>query len=329
MRISILGCGNWGSVFSIIQCQNGHQVKIWEFDRERSECVQATRDNHPYLTGYPLPPGIAVHWDVKKALEEAECVVFAVPSQTLASVVDIVAHVKPGCSCYLNLVKGIDQQTLKRPSEIIQQGLGEHNAVYTLSGPCIANEIVRGEPTAAVIVGSDEQGAAQLQQALTTETFRIYQGDDVIGVELGGATKNVIALGCGISDGLGYGTNVKGALITRGIVEIQRLGVRMGACAETFWGLSGLGDLVTTSFSSESRNHRCGVCIGQGEPLEQIQREMVMVAEGVPTARAIKKLASRYGIDMPICASVYAIVYEKKSPKQAIQELMSRPLRHE
>jgi glycerol-3-phosphate dehydrogenase (NAD(P)+) len=316
-------------VFGIIQHENGHQVKIWEFDRERSEHVQATRNNQPFLAGYPIPREIPVHWDIKKALEGAECVVFAVPSQTLTPVVDIVAHVKSECTCYLNLVKGIDQQTLKRPSEIIQQGLGEHNAIFTLSGPCIANEIVRGEPTAAVIVGTDECGTARLQQALATETFRIYQGDDVIGAELGAATKNVIALGCGISDGLGYGTNAKGALVTRGIVEIQRLGVRMGARAGTFWGLSGLGDLVTTSFSNESRNHRCGVCIGEGKPLEQILREMVMVAEGIPTARAIKRLASRYGVDMPICDSVYGIVYEMKLPKQAIQELMSRPLRHE
>lgn len=329
MKISILGCGNWGSVFGIIQHQNGHQVTLWEFNRERCEHVRKTRDNRPFLTGYTLSPDIHIHWDITRVLQGTDCIVFAVPSQTLASVVGIVANEQPGCTCYLNLTKGIDQQTLKRPGVIIQEGLAEHNAVYTLAGPCIANEIVRGAPTAAVIVGTDERGAETLQQALATETFRIYQGHDVIGVELGAAIKNVIALGCGISDGLGYGTNTKGALITRGIVEIQRLGVRMGAHAETFWGLSGLGDLVTTSFSNDSRNHCCGMYIGTGKPIEKIQREMVMVAEGIPTARAVKKLASLYGIDMPICNSVYDIVYRIKSPEQAIQELMSRPLKHE
>jgi glycerol-3-phosphate dehydrogenase (NAD(P)+) len=329
VKISILGCGNWGSVFGIIQHHNGHQVRLWEYDRERCERVQSTRDNTPFLRGHTIPPDIKVDWDLARIVEDTEMVVFAVPSQTLSSVVKALADIQTGQLPFLNLVKGIDIESLQRPSEIIREHLGEECRVFTLSGPCIANEIIRGAPAAAVVVGSPEPDVTTLQQTLTTEVFRLYHGNDMIGVELAAATKNVIALGCGISDGLGYGTNAKGALITRGIVEIQRLGVHMGAHHETFWGLSGLGDLVTTSFSEDSRNHRFGVAVGQGKTMEAIAREMVMVAEGVPTARAIKKLCERYGIEMPICDSVYEIVYNGKPPAQAIRELMTRPLTHE
>jgi len=329
MKISILGCGNWGSVFGIIQHNNGHHVRIWEYDRERCERIQDTRGNEPFLTGCTLPSPILVHWDIKCVLENAELAVFAVPLQKLGTVAEQLASVKTGCSRYLNLAKGIDMRSLKRPSEIISEYLGENKKIFTLSGPCIANEIVRGAPAAAVIVGNHEQELPVLQHALSTDSFRLYKGHDLIGVELAGAIKNVIALGCGISDGLGYGTNAKGALITRGIVEIQRLGVHMGAQTETFWGLSGLGDLITTSFSQESRNHRFGVAIGQGKSIEHIQQNIVMVAEGVPTAQAVQKLKFRHGIDMPICDSVHDIVYMDKPPEQAIRELMSRPLTHE
>lgn len=329
MKISILGCGNWGSVFGIIQQNNGHQVHLWEYDRTRCERVQKTRDNTPFLKDIPLPHDIQVHWEITRVLEDTDLIVFAVPSQSLNQVAQQVAVSKSKCTCYLNLVKGLDMTTLKRPSEIIYNALGREISVFTLSGPCIANEIIRNAPAAAVIVGNHAQKLSTLQHALSTDTFRLYQSNDIIGVELGGAAKNVIALGCGISDGLGYGTNAKGALITRGIVEIQRLGVHMGAHAETFWGLSGLGDLVTTSFSLESRNHFCGVAIGQGKLLEKIQKTMVMVAEGVPTAQAIQTLRSRYGIAMPICDSVYSIIYENKPPAEVIRELMSRPLTHE
>jgi glycerol-3-phosphate dehydrogenase (NAD(P)+) len=329
MKISILGCGNWGSVFGILQNRNGHQVRLWEYDRPRCQKIQRTRDNSPFLTGYALPSEIAVDWDIATVVKGAELVVFAVPSQSLTSVGRALANIDVDCPLYLNLTKGIDTTTLKRPSEIIEEHVARDSAVFSLSGPCIANEIVRGAPTAAVIVGNDEKNSSLLQQALVTDTFRIYQGHDMIGVELGGAFKNVIALGCGISDGLGYGTNAKGALITRGIVEIQRLGVCMGAHAETFWGLSGLGDLVTTSFSGESRNYRFGRLLGQGKSLKHIQQEIVMVAEGIPTARAIRELKSRYGIEMPICDVVYDIIYEAKSPQRAMKELMSRPLKNE
>ncbi len=329
MKLGILGCGNWGSVFGIIQHKKGHSVKIWEFDRDRAEHVSNTRNNEPFLIGKKIPTEIVVHWDIETILEDADAVIFAIPSQALAEVIKRMSTIRNTFKYYLSLIKGIDIESLKRPSEIIDRLPQSERRVYVLSGPSIANEIIRGEPTAVVLVGPELSGTQELQHQLATDNFRIYQGDDIIGVELGASMKNVIALGCGISDGLEFGNNAKGALITRGIVEMQRLGIKMGAQAKTFWGLSGLGDLVTTSFSEESRNHIFGRKIGQGKSVAQITQEMVMVAEGVPTSKAVRLLVEKYRIEMPICEVVYKILFENKSPKQAIRDLMSRPLKYE
>lgn len=329
MKLSILGCGNWGSVFGIIQYKNGHSVRLWEFDKDRADYISKTRNNEPFLVGYKIPEKILIHWNIERILEDADIIIFATPSQILYKVIERIVKIDRNIKYYLSLTKGIDIESLKRPSEIISQLPQSENKVYVLSGPSIANEIIRGEPTAVVLVGPDPHGTKELQHQLATDNFRIYQGDDIIGVELGAAIKNVIALGCGISDGLGFGNNAKGALIARGIVEIQRFGVKMGAKAKTFWGLSGLGDLVTTSFSEESRNHKLGRKIGEGKSVEQAIKQMIMVAEGVPTSRAIKILAEKYKIEMPICEVVYKIVYDNKSPKQAMRDLMTRPLKNE
>lgn len=329
MKLSILGCGNWGSVFGIMQHLNGHSVKIWEFDKNRAEYIVRTRDNAPFLINQKMPEEIFIHWDIEKVMVDAEVVVFAVPSQTVSSVVDRLTRINTSDVYYLSLTKGIDIGTLKRPSEIINLLASAKNRVYVLSGPSIANEIIRGEPTAVVLVGPDPEGAMMLQHELATNHFRIYLGNDITGVELGAAIKNVIAVGCGISAGLGFGKNAKGALLARGIVEMQRLGVKLGAKAKTFWGLSGLGDMVTTSFSEESRNHRFGKCIGAGMSMAETEAEMVMVAEGVPTSKAIMVLSDKYDIEMPICEVVYSILFEKKPPKQGLRDLMTRPLKNE
>lgn len=329
MKLSILGCGNWGSVFGIIQSQKGHSVKIWEYDRIRAEHIRNTRNNEPFLSDHKIPEDIEVHWDITRVLDNTDMIIFAIPSQVLHNVVNRIKDKKVKTKYYLSLTKGIDIKTLKRPSEIIGQLPHAGGKLYVLSGPSIANEIIRGEPTAVVLVGPDPKVTKDLQHQLATDIFRVYQGDDIIGVELGAAIKNVIALGCGMSDGLGFGNNAKGALIARGIVEIQRLGTKMGAKLKTFWGLSGLGDLVTTSFSEESRNHRFGKSIGEGKSVEQIAKEIVMVAEGVPTSRAINLLAKKHKIEMPICEAVYRIIFDNKSPKQAIRDLMTRPLKYE
>jgi glycerol-3-phosphate dehydrogenase (NAD(P)+) len=329
MKIGILGCGNWGSVFGIIQHNNGHDVQIWEYNKERAGQVETTRSNEPFLIGHSIPAGIRIRSDIDDVLSGAELTVFAIPSQVLSSVVKLIKANVSTSKYYLSLTKGIEIKTLRRPSEIIGELNAARDRTYVLSGPCIANEIIRNEPTAVVLVGPDQAAAQELQHQLATDSFRIYHGDDIIGVELGAAIKNVLAIGCGISDGLGFGNNAKGALITRGIVEMQRIGVKMGAKARTFWGLSGFGDLVTTAFSDESRNHTLGKKIGMGKNLDQASREMIMVAEGAPTARAVKIIADRHHIDMPICEAVYSILYQEETPKKAIRNLMSRPLRYE
>lgn len=329
MKIGILGCGNWGSVFGIIQHNNGHEVKIWEYDRDRAARVEETRNNAPFLIGHSIPAGIHIRPDIEDVLSDVELLVFAIPSQVLSSVVELMKTNIPSSEYYLSLTKGIEIQTLRRPSEIISELDAAKDRTYVLSGPCIANEIIRNEPTAVVLVGPSATGTKELQKQLSTDYFRIYEGDDIVGVELGAAIKNVMAIGCGISDGLGFGNNAKGALITRGVVEMQRMGMKMGAKARTFWGLSGFGDLITTAFSEESRNHTLGKKIGKGKTLDQAVKEMVMVAEGAPTTKAIKKLCDQHGIDMPICEAVYTILYQNAAPSKAIQDLMSRPLKHE
>lgn len=329
MKLSILGCGNWGSVFGIIQQRNGHRVSLWEFDRTRAQCIKRTRSNWPFLKKLKIPRAIKIHWDLERALSHADLVISALPAQVLRNVLMEIMKLRKTNPAYLSLTKGIEIKTLKRPSEVIDEWLKPKRGTYVLSGPCIANEIIRGEPTAAVIVGPQKTAVKEFQHALTTNTFRIYAGSDTIGVELGGALKNVIALGCGISDGLGYGNNAKGALITRGVVEIQRLGVKLGAEPRTFWGLSGLGDLVTTSFSEESRNHTFGKYLGEGKSVSKIMQHMVMIAEGVPTALATMKLRKKHRVEMPICHVVHSILSRHISPQQGIRKLMTRPLKYE
>ncbi|UCG29758.1 MAG: NAD(P)-dependent glycerol-3-phosphate dehydrogenase [candidate division WOR-3 bacterium] len=329
MKIGILGCGNWGSVFGIMQHLNGHDVRIWEYDKERAQRVRSTRSNEPFLIGHTIPDNIQIHWEIENVVKHVDLLVFAIPSQVLRSVVQKLKKIDLDKSYYLSLTKGIEIGTLSRPSEIIEELAAAKDNLYVLSGPCIANEIIRKEPTAVVLVGADPKGTTLLQQELSTEYFRIYQSDDVIGVELGAATKNIIAIACGIIDSLGFGYNAKGALITRAIVEIQRFGTMLGARSRTFWGLSGFGDLVTTAFSEESRNHILGTKIGAGKNLTQAASEMVMVAEGAPTAKAVRELSIRYGVEMPICEAVYNILYKNETPREAIGNLMSRPLKNE
>ncbi len=328
MNIAILGCGNWGSVFGIIQERNGHKIKIWEFDKKRAIYVQKARDNRPFLYKYKIPDSILVDWQLKNVIRDSELIVFAVPCQALSSVLKKLKKYNISNRIFLSLIKGIEIKSLRLPSTIIKNEL-KVNDCFVLSGPSIANEIIRGEPTAVVLAGKDLKMALELQKNIATKNLRVYLSQDVIGVEIGGAVKNVLALACGISDGLGFGANAKGALICRGIVEIQRLGIKMGADPKTFYGLSGLGDLITTSFSEESRNHKFGKMLGQGKSFGEVRKNFIMVAEGVSTAKAVKKLAMKYQVDMPISQVVYDILYNKKSPLQGLKNLMERPLKNE
>ncbi|OGC43237.1 glycerol-3-phosphate dehydrogenase [candidate division WOR-3 bacterium RBG_13_43_14] len=329
MKLSILGCGNWGSVFGIIQHQNNHQVRIWEVDRYRAEIVKKTRSNDPFLKDLNLPEAIMIDHDLEVILQDAEIIVFAVPTQSLRKVIDAVKEFKPEQRYLLSLCKGIDCETLERPSQIINRLTDSRSRTFVLSGPCIANEIARGAPTAAVLAGDDDNEISELQYQLSSDNFRVYKSNDIIGVEISAAIKNVIAIGCGISDGLGFGVNAKGALLTRALVEMQRLGRIMNAQERTFLGLAGIGDLITTAFSPESRNYRYGSMIARAMSENEIKKKLIMVAEGVPTARAVHRLAHEYNIDMPISEAVYNILYEGKSPFQAIKDLMGRPLKEE
>jgi glycerol-3-phosphate dehydrogenase (NAD(P)+) len=329
MEIAILGCGNWGSVFGIVQSRNGHKVRIWEFDRPRALRVQKTRNNAPFLKGCKIPAGIRIDPDLPETIRDADLVVFCLPCQFLPAVLSRIRRSGIRNPRYLSLIKGIDVRTLALPSQTIGRSLRAANRVYVLSGPSIANEIVRNEPTAVVIVGPDPAVAQALQHELATENFRIYRGTDKIGVELAGAAKNVLAIACGISDGLGFGANARGTLCARGLSELRRLAVRMGGRSETLWGLAGTGDLVTTASSEESRNHRVGRMLGEGLTTAQIRIKIVMVAEGLTTARAVHQLAARFRIEMPICETVYKIIYENMDARQGLRTLMTRPLKGE
>jgi glycerol-3-phosphate dehydrogenase (NAD(P)+) len=329
MEIAVLGCGNWGSVFGIIQARNGHKVRIWEFDRPRALRVQRTRNNEPFLTGHKMPVTVKISPDLRETIAAADLAVFALPCQTLPVVLARIRRTGIRNPHYLSLIKGIDVRTLLLPSATIRRSLRVKNRVYVLSGPSIANEIIRGEPTAVVLVGPDPKTAQMLQHELATENFRIYHGRDTVGVEIAGAAKNILAIAAGISDGLGFGANTRGTLITRGIVELQRLVEKIGGRPETLWGLAGLGDLVTTASSEDSRNHRVGRMLGEGLTSEQIRIKIVMVAEGLTTARAVHELAARYRIELPICETVYQIIYKKLDARQGLRALMMRPLRGE
>ncbi|MEO0225991.1 MAG: NAD(P)H-dependent glycerol-3-phosphate dehydrogenase, partial [candidate division WOR-3 bacterium] len=311
MKVTILGCGNWGSVFGILLSRKGHQVTIWEFDSVRAQRVNQTRNNEPFLIGVPIPQNIYITSRLDEAMNGAEICVFALPSTVLRSVVEQMAPIRKPPLFYLSLIKGIEAKTLMRMSEIIESKLVKDSSqIAVLSGPCIANEVILQKPTSVVIASKEESTARIIQENIATDYFRIYYSDDIIGVELGGALKNVIAIACGISDGLNLGANARGALITRGIVEITRLGLKMGASAATFAGLSGVGDLITTATSPHSRNRHLGEKIGQGKNLQEALKDMVMVAEGVNTTIAACQLAERNNVEMPITFIIYEILFK-------------------
>lgn len=331
MNVAILGAGNWGTTFALLAHQAGHRVALWEFDAEQVVRVRESRKNAKYLPGYAIPPDVLVTSLLAEALQNAEIVLLAVPAQQCRSVLHQGSHSLPEQAFLVSLVKGIEQQSLNRISEVTLQEVptlaAERFAV--LSGPTIAPEVAAGLPTSAVVASTSTQTAQTTQQSFSTPAFRLYTSDDVIGVELAGALKNVIALAAGICDGMKLGANTKGTLVTRGLVEITRLAEALGGKPATFSGLSGLGDLVTTCTSGQSRNRTVGERIGRGEVLDRILADMIMVAEGVWTARAAQELARRYNVSVPITDAVCSVLFEQKSPQIAVSELMLRTLKSE
>ncbi|HUO40262.1 MAG TPA: NAD(P)H-dependent glycerol-3-phosphate dehydrogenase, partial [Mycobacterium sp.] len=307
---------------------NGHKVALWGRLPAEVDPILAAGENKAFLPGVKIPKEILVTLDAKSAVRGAELVVLAVPSHGMRPICQQVKQFLPPGLPLVSVAKGIENETGARMSEVITDVL-ETDRIIALSGPSHAEEVGRGIPTAVVVAAKDPALATATQKVFMNERFRIYTHDDIIGVELGGALKNVIAIAAGACDGIGFGDNTKAALCTRGLAEMTRLGVALGARRDTFFGLSGVGDLIVTAFSHHSRNRGFGERLGRGETPEQIAASTPMVAEGVKTAKSAWQVARRLGVDVPITSQVYAIIYEGKAPKQAVRDLMTREAKPE
>jgi glycerol-3-phosphate dehydrogenase (NAD(P)+) len=316
----VVGAGSWGTAISSLLAKKGERVIVWARRRELADEINKKHVNKDYLSDVPLPKEIRATNKVEE-LKEADYIIIAVPSHAFRSIIKEFKNVIEG-KTILSLTKGLEKGGL-RMSEVAKDVLGEVN-IAVLSGPNHAEEVIREVPSATVIACENEDLAREFQELLMTPYFRVYTNPDVVGVELAGATKNVIAIAAGISDGLGYGDNTKASLMTRGLAEIMRLGVACGANPFTYLGLAGVGDLIATCTSKHSRNRYVGEEIGRGRKLSEVISGMKMVAEGVKTAPAVKKLAQEKGISMPITDEVIKILYEGKSPKESVLELMLR-----
>lgn len=327
--ITILGDGGWGTTLAIILSQKGFKVTLWGAFPEYSTYLNRKRINTKFLPGITIPKNVEITSNLACAFLDKDIVIFAIPSQHLRSVLRKIKKLKFNRKAlYVSVIKGIEIATLQRMSEVIKDELGNIR-LAVLSGPTIAHEVALGIPTTAVVAAHDKQLRKTIQSVFMTNKFRIYTNPDVVGVELGGSLKNVIAIACGACDGLGFGANTKAAILSRGLAEISRLGQAMGAKISTFSGLSGLGDLVTTCISPFSRNRSLGEAIGKGSSLKQVEAHMQMVAEGVPTAKSAYSLSRKYKVAMPITKEVYAVLYQNKSPLKAVKDLMTRAKKEE
>ncbi|MEK6568009.1 MAG: NAD(P)H-dependent glycerol-3-phosphate dehydrogenase, partial [Candidatus Omnitrophota bacterium] len=323
-KITILGDGGWGTTLAILLARKGYRITLWGAFKDNIAEVNKTRINQKFLPGIRLPSSIILTSDLVLALKAADLIVLAIPSQFIRQLLKRLKELNINSIPFLSVVKGIETETLMRVSEIIYQELGKSLKLAVLSGPTIALEVAKEVPTTAVVSSSSEKLSKSVQRVFTTSRFRVYTNPDVVGVELGGSLKNVIAIACGISDGLGFGANTKAALLARGLAEISRMGIAAGAKKETFSGITGLGDLVTTCISQHSRNRSVGEQIGKGGKLKNILSRMNMVAEGVATAKAAYLLGKKYRISMPITNEVYSVLYKNKDPFKAVNDLMTR-----
>jgi glycerol-3-phosphate dehydrogenase (NAD(P)+) len=323
-RAAVIGAGSWGTALAKVLGDKGHSVSMWSYEPEVADQIRSERENRDYLPGVVLPETVDVFLDHDQALEGAEVVVAVVPSHAFRDVMSAAAPFVSKDAIILSATKGIEVSTLERPSEILLELFPGHQPPAVLSGPTFAREVGEGDPTAIVVASNDEQVACNVQAFFNTDRFRVYTNQDILGVELAAALKNVIALAAGIAAGIGYRSNSRAALITRGLAEITRLGLIMGARASTFAGLAGLGDLVLTCNSELSRNRTVGVRLGRGESLDQILASMKMVAEGVKTTKAARRLAQDHEVEMPIVDEVHHILFEDKPPERATADLMLR-----
>ena len=331
MRIAVIGAGNWGTALAATLAKTGHVVALWAYEPEVVESIRGQHENALFMPGVKLPESIAATNDLDDALEQAEIVLTAMPSHVCRSLYEgMLNYLRPEM-IFVSATKGIDTYRVMRTSEIIESVVGQRFAprLCVLSGPSFAQEVVRGEPTAVVVASRDRAVAQLVQKEFSSRTLRIYTSTDVVGVEIGGAVKNIIAIAAGVIAGLGLGHNPTAALITRGLAEISRLACACGGKRETLAGLAGMGDLVLTCTGDLSRNRRVGVELGRGRKLPEIIGSMRMVAEGVKTTYATVALAERYRVEIPITTQVHRILVDQVTPREAIRELMERTLKDE
>ena len=322
-NVGVMGAGSWGTALALLLHSNGHQVTVWSINEEEVEMLSKEREHKSKLPGVKIPEDMVFTSDMETAIKEKDFLVLAVPSAfTRGTARNMKPFVKEG-QIIVDVAKGIEEDTLMTLSQQIGEEIPQAN-VAVLSGPSHAEEVGRGLPTAVVIGAKTEETARYLQEMFMNHVFRVYISSDMLGMELGGALKNVIALAAGIADGMGYGDNTKAALITRGIAEIARLGVKMGGAIESFTGLTGIGDLIVTCASVHSRNRKAGYLMGQGKTMEEAMAEVKMVVEGVYSAKAAAKLGKKYGVALPIVDKVNEVLFEGKDPKEAVDELMLR-----
>ena len=322
-EVSIIGSGGWGTAIAILLANNGHSVTLWSYFEEESKNLARELENKAFLPGAKIPDTVKFTSKLSECCEGCDLIITAVPSHTMRTTAkNLSPFIKDG-QLILNISKGFDEENLMRLSEVIKSEIPNSN-VAVMSGPSHAEEVGRGIPTTNVVAHSDVKVAEKIQDIFMTPVFRVYTSTDVIGVELGGSIKNVIALCAGICDGIGYGDNTKAALMTRGLAEIIRLAVAMGAKSETLWGLAGMGDLIVTCTSMHSRNRRAGILIGQGKSVEEAQSEVKMVVEGVKATKAVYLLKEKYGVEMPIVDATYKVLFGGMSVKDAVNGLMLR-----
>jgi glycerol-3-phosphate dehydrogenase (NAD(P)+) len=329
--VTILGAGSWGTALAVHLGRVGHDVTLWARDSAVAEALARDRENCTYLRGVALPETVRPTHSLQEACGAAGMAVFVCPSSAVRSMAEAVRALLPAGAMVVTASKGVERATRMTMSAVLEEALEtrHHGRVAVLSGPSFAREVGQGMPTAVTAAARDLAVAEAVQEVFTGPTFRVYTSSDVVGVEIGGAVKNVIALAAGVCDGLGFGHNSRAALITRGLAEITRLAVRLGADRQTLSGLSGLGDLVLTCTGDLSRNRTVGLRLGRGERLEDIVASMKEVAEGVHNTRSVRELAQSVSVEMPITEQIYQLLYESKAPRQVVADLMTRSLRRE
>jgi len=326
--ITVLGAGSWGTALAAVLARGGRRVRLWTVEPEVAADIWSQGKNSKYLPDIDLPSGIEAFLEAPRALAEAGCVVWALPVPVLREAAEKVGPLVPEQAIHVSVAKGLEKDTHRRPTQVLAE-VFPRGAIAALLGPSHAEEVAAGVPTTVAACSDDAATASSVQTLFHGDRFRVYTNDDLAGSEYGTALKNVIALAAGISDGLGFGDNTKGALVTRGLAEMSRLGVALGGRRETFFGLTGLGDLVTTAFSRWSRNRHVGEELGRGRELAAILGSMTQVAEGVPTSRAALELARERSVDVPIIEQVVAVLFEGKSPRAALLDLLARDPRRE